>query len=151
MAVRRRIWSIRKTQRRGNKIPRRSYPPPPPGPADAALHRRHMRGARTRSGPSDSRNGRIRTVTPPLRHGFRRPYSLAMLTKLTITNQITLPEDVVEALGHPSHFRVEIDGSRLVLTPAAPDSAKAVRRKLDALALIEGDVADAVAWTRMKH
>lgn len=71
-----------------------------------------------------------------------------MLAKITAKNQLTLPKQVVETLGNPSHFEVEIDGDRLVLTPSHLGSASAVRRKLQALGLTEGDVTDAVAWAR---
>jgi len=71
-----------------------------------------------------------------------------MLAKVTSKNQLTLPKQVVDALGNPSHFEVEVDGDRLVLTPLRPGSANAVRRKLHALGLLESDVTDAVAWAR---
>ena len=71
-----------------------------------------------------------------------------MLAKVTSKNQLTLPRQVVDALGKPSHFEVEVDGDRLVLTPSRPGSASAVRRKLQALGLQESDVTDAVAWAR---
>lgn len=71
-----------------------------------------------------------------------------MLAKITAKNQLTLSKRVIEALGNPSHFEVEIDGDRLVLTPSRPGSANAVRHKLQALDLLESDVTDAVAWAR---
>jgi len=71
-----------------------------------------------------------------------------MLAKLTSKNQLTLPKRAVEALGNPSHFQVEIDGDRLVLTPSRPGAADAVRRKLEAMGITERDVEDAVAWAR---
>lgn len=71
-----------------------------------------------------------------------------MLAKITAKNQLTLPKRVVETLGNPSHFEVEIDGDRLVLTPSRPGSASAVRRKLQALDLLDSDITDAVAWAR---
>ena len=71
-----------------------------------------------------------------------------MLAKITAKNQLTLPKRVIDTLGNPSHFEVEIDGDRLVLTPSRPGSASAVRRKLQTLDLLESDVTDAVAWAR---
>jgi len=71
-----------------------------------------------------------------------------MLAKITAKNQLTLPKRIVETLGNPSHFEVEIDGDRLVLTPSRPGSAGAVRRKLQALDLLDSDITDAVAWAR---
>ncbi len=73
-----------------------------------------------------------------------------MIAKLTAKNHLTLPKQIVEALGDPSHFEVEIEGNRLVLTPFCPGSADAVRRKLQTLDLLESDVMDAVAWARSK-
>ena len=71
-----------------------------------------------------------------------------MLAKITAKNQPTPSKRVVEALGNPSCFEVEIDGDRLVLTLSRPGSANAVRRKLQALDLLESDATDAVAWAR---
>jgi len=71
-----------------------------------------------------------------------------MLAKVTAKNQLTLPKRVIEALGNPSHFEVEVDGDRLVLTPSRPGSASAVRHKLQALGLLESDITDAVALAR---
>jgi hypothetical protein len=47
---------------------------------------------------------------------FLLPYFLPMLAKLTAKNQLTLPRQAVQAAGNPSHFEVEVDGGRLVLT-----------------------------------
>ena len=71
-----------------------------------------------------------------------------MLAKLTAKNQLTLPKRAIELLGPVSHFQVEVEGDRLVLTPARPGAAGAVRRKLEELGVTEADVADAVAWAR---
>ena len=71
-----------------------------------------------------------------------------MLAKLTAKNQLTLPRRAIELLGPVSHFQVEVEGDRLVLTPARPGAAGAVRRKLEELGVTEADVADAVAWAR---
>jgi hypothetical protein len=71
-----------------------------------------------------------------------------MLAKLTAKNQLTLPKAAIEAIGGASHFGIEVDGDRLVLTPTRMDSAAAVRRKLETLGLTDTDVAEAVAWGR---
>lgn len=76
------------------------------------------------------------------------PYFLPMLAKLTSKNQLTLPKRAIEALGEVSYFEVEVDGDRLVLTPARIGGAGAVRRKLAELGVTEADVTDAVAWAR---
>jgi hypothetical protein len=71
-----------------------------------------------------------------------------MLAKLTAKNQLTLPKRAIELLGPVSHFQVDVEGDRLILTPARPGAAGAVRRKLEELGVTEADVADAVAWAR---
>ena len=71
-----------------------------------------------------------------------------MLAKPTSKNQLTLPKRALDALGCPSHFMVEVEDGRLVLVPARPDGAAAVRRKLAELGIKEADVSDAVAWAR---
>jgi hypothetical protein len=71
-----------------------------------------------------------------------------MFAKLTAKNQLTLPKRAIEMLGPVSHFQVEVDGDRLVLTPARLSAASGVRRKLDELGVTEADVADAVTWAR---
>jgi len=76
------------------------------------------------------------------------PYFVTMLAKLTSKNQLTLPRRAIDAVGNPSHFQVEVDGDRLVLTPSRPGAADAVRQKLATLGLTESDVADAVDWAR---
>jgi len=71
-----------------------------------------------------------------------------MLAKLTSKNQLTLPKQAVDALGGVSHFQIEVEGDRLILTPAHMGAADAVRRKLAELRLTESDISDAVAWAR---
>jgi bifunctional DNA-binding transcriptional regulator/antitoxin component of YhaV-PrlF toxin-antitoxin module len=81
------------------------------------------------------------------------PYFLSMLAKLTAKNQLTLPKHALEALGMeaaPTHFQVEVEDGRIVLTPARIASADAVRRKLADLGVTEADVTDAVAWARQR-
>jgi len=74
-----------------------------------------------------------------------------MFAKLTPRNRLTLPKQAVDALGPVSHFQVEVDGDRLVLTSTRVVTAGAVRRKLAALGVTETDVADAVTWARKPH
>jgi len=71
-----------------------------------------------------------------------------MLAKLTSKNQLTLPQRAIDALGNPEYFEVDVDGDRLVLSPARLGAAAEVRRKLAALGLQDSDVTDAVAWAR---
>ena len=70
-----------------------------------------------------------------------------MFIKLTRKNRITLPKQALDALGRPSHVRVDVEDGRLVLTPARPSGA-AIRRKLAELGIGDTDVTDAVAWAR---
>jgi hypothetical protein len=79
------------------------------------------------------------------------PYYRIMLAKLTSKNQITLPKQALDAIGPASHFQVEVDGDRLVLTPARMGAAEAVRQKLEELGITEADIADAVAWARKRR
>ena len=73
-----------------------------------------------------------------------------MLAKLTAKNQLTLPKAVVEAVGSPTYFKVEIEDGRIVLAPVRLGAADEVRRKLAELGITDADVADAVAWARRK-
>ena len=71
----------------------------------------------------------------------------AMLAKLTFDNQLTLPAQAVDALGHPSHFDVAVEGDRLVLKPSHT-SADSMRERLASQGVTERDVTDAVQWAR---
>jgi len=74
-----------------------------------------------------------------------------MLAKVTSKNQITLPKQAMAAIGPVSHFNVQVDGDRLVLTPARLGAAEAVRAKLEALGITEQDITDAIAWSRKRR
>jgi hypothetical protein len=71
-----------------------------------------------------------------------------MLAKLTSKNQLTLPKAVVEALGAPEYFEVEVRAGQVLLTPVRIQRGDAVRAKLLALGLSGDDVEDAVRWAR---
>lgn len=71
-----------------------------------------------------------------------------MLAKLTSKNQLTLPKSVVESLGTPEYFEVELRGGQVLLTPVRIQRGDAVRAKLQALGLAGDDIADAVRWAR---
>jgi len=71
-----------------------------------------------------------------------------MLAKMTSKNQITLLKSVVSQLPASEYFDVEVEGSRIVLTPVRVQKADAVREKLAQLGISEEDVADAVGWAR---
>lgn len=71
-----------------------------------------------------------------------------MLAKLTSKNQLTLPKSAMDAVGATEYFDVEVREGQIVLTPVRIQRGDAVRAKLAALGLTEGDVADAVRWAR---
>lgn len=71
-----------------------------------------------------------------------------MLAKLTSKNQLTLPKSVVQSVGATEYFDVEVREGQIVLTPVRIHRGDAVRAKLAALGLTEGDVGDAVGWAR---
>ena len=73
-----------------------------------------------------------------------------MLAKVTTKNQLTLPTRMLDAVGSPTYFQVELEEGRLVLTPARLGAADAVRRQLEALGLTDTDIADAVDWARRR-
>ncbi len=52
------------------------------------------------------------------------------VAKLTSKNQLPLPAAVVAAMGHPSHFRVQVLDSALVLMPGHVTSTEEVCAKL---------------------
>jgi hypothetical protein len=76
------------------------------------------------------------------------PYILTVLAKLTSKNQLTLPKQALEGLGPVSHFQVEVDGDRLILTPARIGGLEAVRRHIAALGITEADIKQAVKEVR---
>jgi hypothetical protein len=71
-----------------------------------------------------------------------------MLAKITSKNQLTLPKAAVQAVGAAEYFDVAVREGQIVLTPVRIQRGDAVRAKLAALGLGEGDVASAVRWAR---
>jgi len=69
-----------------------------------------------------------------------------MIAKITSKNQLTLPKAAVEAVGVTEYFDVQVRDGQIVLTPVRIQRGDAVRAKLAALGLGEGDVADAVGF-----
>lgn len=76
-----------------------------------------------------------------------------MLAKKTLTNQITLPKEVVELFPSTSYFDVRVEGGEIILRPAEVSrrSGDEVRSKLQALGIGEEDVRNAVRWARDKR
>lgn len=62
---------------------------------------------------------------------------MARMAKLTSKNQLTLPKQVVESLGNPSHFQVQVHDGVLLLWPgrlvSAADGMRTGDRKEDSV------------------
>jgi hypothetical protein len=71
-----------------------------------------------------------------------------MLAKLTAKNQLTLPKAALSEVCEAEYFDVTVEDGRIVLTPVRIQRAEAVRDKLQELGISEGDVEDAVNWSR---
>lgn len=71
-----------------------------------------------------------------------------MLAKITSKNQLTLPKAVVEAVGAVEYFDVAVSAGQIVLTPVRIQRGDAVRAKLAALGITQGDITDALRWAR---
>jgi hypothetical protein len=71
-----------------------------------------------------------------------------MLAKVTSKNQLTLPKAALQAVGEAEYFDVEVRDGQIVLTPVRIQRGDAVRAKLAALGVTQGDVANAVRWAR---
>ncbi len=69
-----------------------------------------------------------------------------MRIKLTSRNRLTLPRSVSAAFKGVTYFEVTAENGRIVLTPARPSQADAVRARLADLNLSDADVTAAVAW-----
>ncbi|MEX0691126.1 MAG: AbrB/MazE/SpoVT family DNA-binding domain-containing protein [Gemmatimonadales bacterium] len=72
------------------------------------------------------------------------------VAKKTSKNQITLPKAVVREFPGVEYFDVRAEAGQIVLRPVRPGGADAVREKLAALGIAEGDVAAAVRWARKR-
>ena len=73
-----------------------------------------------------------------------------MRASMVSETELSLPRQAIEAVGHPSHFDVEVEAGRLILVPTGRSPAGIVRRKLELLGLGDSDVAEAIAWARMQ-
>jgi hypothetical protein len=71
-----------------------------------------------------------------------------MLAKMTSKNQLTLPKDVLEAVGGASHFDVQARDGQIILTPVRLPQADPVHAKPTELSPIEEDIDVAVTWAR---
>ena len=73
-----------------------------------------------------------------------------MLAKRTSKNQVTLPKAVVQITGEADYYDVTTENGKIILTPLRVQRADAVRNKLEELGITENDVADAMAWVKMR-
>ena len=75
-----------------------------------------------------------------------------MLAKKTSKNQVTLPKAIVQQIPDTEYFDVSIQKGAVVLKPVvvsvAGEQLRAVREKVKALGLTEGDVEGAIRWAR---
>jgi bifunctional DNA-binding transcriptional regulator/antitoxin component of YhaV-PrlF toxin-antitoxin module len=73
---------------------------------------------------------------------------MAMLTKLTSKNQITLPKKLMSKFPGAEYFAVREADGEIILKPVHMHSLEPVWRKIESLGIGEKDVADAVNWAR---
>lgn len=71
-----------------------------------------------------------------------------MLAKMTVKNQLTLPKQILRNFGGVEYFEVSTDGESITLSPLQTSRAGAVRERLEALGIGEGDLEAAVQWAR---
>ena len=71
-----------------------------------------------------------------------------MLAKLSNKNQITIPKVILQKIGAVEYFEVRVNDSHIVLTPVKIQQTEAIREKLAALGIKDGDVKDALTWAR---
>ncbi len=75
---------------------------------------------------------------------------VAMLSKLTSKNQLTLPKNVVSQFPGVDYFEVSAEHGRIVLKPLRKSRVDEVWDKMATLGITQGDVADAIKWSRRK-
>ena len=77
-----------------------------------------------------------------------------MLAKKTTKNRLTLPKEIADKFPGVDLFDATVERNRIVLVPVKVTpiaaSLEGIRDKMEKLEIIEEDVADAVAWSRMK-
>ena len=71
-----------------------------------------------------------------------------MLAKITSKNQLTLPKAVVDSVAKTDYFEVEVDNSRIVLTPVRIQQADAIRAELEALGIDAQEVVERLLEAR---
>lgn len=71
-----------------------------------------------------------------------------MLIKFNAKNQITLPKNLMQAVGPTDYFDVLAKDGQIVLTPVRFIAVDALRAKLAELGITEADTTAAVDWAR---
>jgi len=78
-----------------------------------------------------------------------------MLAKKTSKNQLTLPKEIVREFPNTDYFDVTVKERKIILMPVritrADMTLEGIREKLKKLGITEGDVTEAVKWTRKKR
>lgn len=78
-----------------------------------------------------------------------------MLAKKTSKNQFTLPKEIVKSFPDTEYFDVSVKDRKIILMPVkitpADAALEGIRDKLKKLGITEGDVAEAVKWSRKKR
>ena len=77
-----------------------------------------------------------------------------MLAKKTAKNQLTLPKEIADRFPGVDLFDASVEENRIMLVPVKvtpiTTSLTGIREKMEKLGITEGDIADAVAWSRKK-
>lgn len=71
-----------------------------------------------------------------------------MLARLTEQGVLVLPQAVLQEVGNPTHFRIQISDGQLILTPETPQILERVATHIEALGISQQDVSDAIEWAR---
>ena len=77
-----------------------------------------------------------------------------MLAKKTSKNQLTLPKEIVKSFPDTEYFDVSVKDRKIILMPVritpADAALEGIRDKMEKLGIAEGDITEAVKWTRKK-
>lgn len=66
-----------------------------------------------------------------------------MLIQLSAKNELVLPEQLVKAIGASRHFRLEMRGAQILLTPVPAQDIQTLQNEPADL-----DIEDTAAWAR---
>jgi hypothetical protein len=76
---------------------------------------------------------------------------LAMLAKMTVKNQLTIPKAVATQFAGVEYFEVSTDGRSITLKPFQRSRIEEVWAHLEKLGITEQDISDAVTWARQSE